>query len=113
MYKPEFILPRHLSDDSRKWAQSIIDRYEIQEQHFRILILAGEALDRGESARKVIAKKGATYTDRFGAPRNRPEVAIERDSRIAFVRCMRELNLEVEAQQEPRRHPRVAPRISK
>jgi hypothetical protein len=57
------------------------------------------------AAREVLDKDGLTYTDRFGAPRARPEVAIERDSRIAFARLVRELALDVEAPPEPSRPP--------
>lgn len=45
---------------------------------------------------KVIEKEGLTYLDRFGQPATRPEVAVERDSRLAFFRCMRQLALSEE-----------------
>jgi phage terminase small subunit len=44
-------------------------------------------------AREAVAKHGLTYESRDG-PRPRPEVAIERDARIAFARLMRELGLD-------------------
>jgi len=71
----------------------------------RVLTLACEALDRCEEARGALATHGTTYLDRFGAPRARPEVAIERDSRTAALRAFRELSLDGEAA-EPR-VPRV------
>ena len=37
-----------------------------------------------------------TFIDRFGSPRTRPEVAIERDARLAFARLVRELDLDCE-----------------
>jgi hypothetical protein len=62
-----------------------------------LLRLAAEAWDRCEQARLVIAEQGLTYMDRFEQPRARPEVAIERDSRIAFARLIRELALDVDS----------------
>jgi len=59
-----------------------------------VVTKAAEAHDRAEQARKVLTKDGLTYLDRFEQPTSRPEVAIERDSRLAFARLLRELNLE-------------------
>ena len=36
---------------------------------------------------------GEVYTDRFDAPRTHPMVAVRRDSRLAFLRALRELDL--------------------
>ena len=39
-----------------------------------------EAQDLAEKCRKILDKEGLTYTDRFGAPRARPEAKILNDS---------------------------------
>jgi hypothetical protein len=80
----------------------VVEEYELEPHHVKLLTLAAEAWDRCASARAVLDAEGLTYTDRFGAPRARPEVAIERDNRIAFCRCLRELDLDVETRPDPR-----------
>jgi hypothetical protein len=88
------IAPKHLKAATKKWWMAVEADYDLQDHHRRVLTLAAEAWDRCEAARGVIDDEGLTYTDRFGAPRLRPEVAVERDSRLAFVRCVRELDLD-------------------
>ena len=53
----------------------------------------------------MLAGHGMTYVDRFGAPRARPEIAVERDSRFAFARLLRELDLDLKAPADNRRPP--------
>ena len=88
--------PRHLSREVRAWWRVLLERYELEEQHLRLLQLACEAWDSAQAARGALAKHGPVYVDRFGQPRARPEVAIERDARLAFARLLRELDLEGE-----------------
>ena len=87
--------PRHLRPATRRWWREIVREYVLEPHHLRLLTLAAEAWDRCQEAREVLDRAGLTYTDRFGQPRARPEVAVERDSRIAFARMMRELALDV------------------
>jgi P27 family predicted phage terminase small subunit len=94
--------PRHLQPATRRWWASVVSEYELDPHHVRLLTLAGEAWDRGQQAREALAVNGLTFTDRHGAPRARPEVAIERDSRIAFARLLRELGLDVQPPSETR-----------
>ena len=75
--------------------------YEIEDHHRRLLTLACEALDRCEEARVALAEHGTTYVDRFGCPKPRPKVAIERDSRVAAARLFRELALD-DTPEDPR-----------
>jgi phage terminase small subunit len=97
--------PRHLTAPTRAWFSQVCERYELEEHHLKLLTLAAESWDRCCAARLAIAKRGLTYTDRFGAPHPRPEVSIERDSRTSFARLIRELDLDLSAPQEPRRLP--------
>jgi hypothetical protein len=87
---------------TRRWWGAVIAEYELEEHHVRLLTLAAESWDRATQAREAIDREGLTYVDRFGTPRVRPEVAVERDSRIAFARLLRELSLDVEPPAEVR-----------
>ena len=94
--------PAHLRSATRQWFAAVLDDFELDDHHVRLLTLAAESWDRGEMARESIAEHGMTFLDRFGSPRARPEVAIERDSRIAFARLLRELDLDVDLPTETR-----------
>jgi phage terminase small subunit len=94
--------PAHLAPATRRWFGAVVRDYVVEEHHVRLLTTAAEAWDRGEQARTILDAKGLTYTDRFGQPRVRPEFGVERDSRIAFMRALRELALDISAPGESR-----------
>jgi phage terminase small subunit len=93
--------PPHLKPDTQAWFAHVVENFELEQHHLKLLTLAGEAWDRCQAARQVLDSEGMTYCDRFGAPRARPEAAIERDSRIAFSRILRELDLDLEPPPPP------------
>ncbi len=95
--------PSHLARATQKWFREVIAEWSLEEHHARILIATCEAWDRCQKARKIIDSQGLTYTDRFGAPRARPEVAIELDIRTAFLRGVREIDLDTEPPTQPGR----------
>ncbi len=88
--------PAHLSKMSRAWWRRVSIDYGLEEHHERLLTACCEAWDRMAEAREALSEHGTTYLDRFGQPRARPEVTIERDSRLAFARLVRELNLDAD-----------------
>ena len=45
-------------------------------------------------AREALQANGMTYADRFGAPRLRPEIGVERDSLNSFRAMVHELGLD-------------------
>lgn len=97
--------PAHLSAKTRRWFASVCDGYELEDHHLRLLELACETWDRCQAAREIIDREGMIYVDRFDTPRARPEVAIERDCRLAFARLVRELDLDVAPPVEASRPP--------
>ena len=88
--------PNHLSLATRRWFEGVVSDYHLESHHIRLLTLACEAWDRGQEARAALAANGLTFVDSRGNPRARPEVAIERDSRLAFARLVRELALDAD-----------------
>ena len=87
--------PAHLSRRARGLWREIVDEYQLERHHEIILTVACEALDRLAEARAAIAADGAYIDGRFGKKAH-PALAIERDSRIAFLRSLRELGLDLE-----------------
>jgi P27 family predicted phage terminase small subunit len=89
--------PSHLSADSKLFFDYVIHEYTagFDRHHVKLLTLSCEALDRGVQARKLIEKDGLTFVDRHGSIKPHAAVAIEKDSRIAFARMIREIGLDI------------------
>ena len=78
--------PEHLSREARKWWRFVAEEFALDEANALVLRAALESFDRLNEARKALDAEGLTCEDRFGQVRARPEVGIERDARIAFLR---------------------------
>lgn len=103
MSRPKTVrAPGHLRPATKRWWRKVITTYDLEDHHVRLLTLAGEAWDRCEQARNILAEEGLTFLDRFNQPKGRPEIAIERDSRLAFARMIRELCLDDSTPEQPR-----------
>ena len=70
--------------------------------HRKLLQRACEAWDVAEDALKVVQEDGATFLDRFGQPKERPDTAIWRASVTLFRQLLRELQLDALAAESPR-----------
>src|SRR5215831_1085810 len=87
--------PAHLSRSARQWWETTCERFELEPHHLRLLQLLCEAWDRAQTAREQLDREGLTVAGREGGIRPHPAVAIERDSRLAVARILRELDLDV------------------
>jgi len=95
--------PRHLSAPTRRWYEFIISEYALESHHLKLLEACCESWDRMKQAAAELKKDGLTFQDAKGMLRTHPCVAIERDSRNAFMRALRELALDRdEAPEAPR-----------
>ena len=93
--------PSHLSKPSQAFWREVTRDYELEPHHLLTLQAACEARDRMDQARAAIEKDGPYAEGRFG-PKAHPAIAVERDSRLAMVRCLRELGLDLEAPAQSR-----------
>ena len=108
MTKTKYPAPKHLRRSTKEWFASVVEQYELDEHHVKMLTRCAEAWDRGEEAREALAKHGLVFLDRFDSPRSRPEIAIERDARTGFFRGLRDLDLDCGTPSEPKRPPSLA-----
>ncbi len=88
--------PKHLSKESKKFFSDLVRGYDRDEAAVELLRLACEALDRVREARRIIKKNGMMLKLRGGGSKAHPMLAVEKDSRIASARLLRELNLDAE-----------------
>lgn len=88
--------PSHLSLPARRLYDGIRSLYELEAHDAALLVKALEAWDRAEEARQLLADEGIVITSRLGERKAHPAVAIERDSRSAFLAGMRQLGLDYE-----------------
>jgi P27 family predicted phage terminase small subunit len=86
-------VPEHLSDAMKRFCRQITRTYALSTHHRKLLVCAAESHDRMTQARDVVTAEGLTTVDRHGQKRPHPAIAIERDSRVAFARMLRELGL--------------------
>lgn len=96
----------HLSPRMRKWYAEVCESFLLEPHHLLVLGLACEAYDRSQHARRMLDAEGSVYIDRFDVPHPRPEIKIELDNRASFLRCLREMGLDL-ADNEAIRPPAI------
>jgi hypothetical protein len=104
--------PDHLEGCARDWWVAMTEAFGGFEQEPNSLsLLTGAAiqLQRAEQARQVIDTEGISFRDRFGFPKERPEVVTERAALNLHRLLCRELGLPA-APEEEYRIPRVTRR---
>jgi P27 family predicted phage terminase small subunit len=94
--------PRHLRAATRRWFAEVVGEYDLESHHVRLLQAACEAWDRTQQAREALSRDGLTVATDSGSVKSHPAIAIERDSRLAFARLLRELDLDGAPEPDPR-----------
>jgi P27 family predicted phage terminase small subunit len=92
--------PDHLSPAMQAWWRQVIQDYALDPHHLRLLEAAADAWDRMVQARDVLREEGLTTETRDGGKKKHPACDVERDSRLAFARLLRELDLDCPPPQE-------------
>jgi hypothetical protein len=83
--------PKHLSAEGKAWWGKFVQGWALDDAACLILLVALEAFDRMRAAQTAIKRAGMTVK---GRPH--PCVLIERDARLAMLRALRQLNLDLE-----------------
>jgi phage terminase small subunit len=102
--------PSHLSPDMQAWWRALTKTWGFDQPHLRILQAAAESWDRMVQAQALVTAEGLTVVDRFGQAKIHPAFGVERDSRVAFLRAVRELALSDDDMPLDSRPPRLARR---
>jgi P27 family predicted phage terminase small subunit len=102
---PQVRAPQHLKPATRRWWRDVVSSWELQEHHVRLLTLACEAWDRCAQARQQIDREGLTVQTREAGAKLHPACRVEAESRLAFARLLRELDLDLEPPAETKRPP--------
>ena len=99
--------PNHLSEATKaRWVE-VTNEFVLKSHHLRILECACDSWDRMVEARTLLHKEGLTVTTVQGGDKPHPATQIELDSRAAFLRCVRELDLDSEPKPSDRRPPPI------
>jgi P27 family predicted phage terminase small subunit len=89
--------PNHLTDEAKGLWQRLTDEYGIADSAGLAILKAGcEAWDRAKKAREAIDAQGMVIFDKFQQMKPHPLLAVERDSRAAFLAAMKHLNFDIE-----------------
>jgi phage terminase small subunit len=96
--------PPHQSAPMTKWWREVTEAYSLEPHHLHQLELAADSYDRATAARELLLEEGITVRTETGIKAH-PAVAIERDSRSAFLAALRELDLDCAA--APHRPPPI------
>jgi phage terminase small subunit len=88
--------PIVLTGERRRLWDDIRSRFSLEPASENILRNACEALERAAQAAEQVNREGPTVSDRFGAIRAHPMVAVERDFRGLAARQLQQLAARME-----------------
>jgi phage terminase small subunit len=86
---------RALRPATKRWVDSLRKEYVLESHVERLLVLAGQAWDRAQTAREEIREQGATFLDRWNQRRPNPNVEIENRAMLTFAKLLRETGVDL------------------
>ena len=102
---PRLKAPRYLRPKTRAWWLTVMEGWELEEHHQRVLTATCRAWDTMEAAERLLDREGLVVETKAGGPRAHPAVKIAAEARLQFFRGVRELDLDITAPSETRRLP--------
>jgi P27 family predicted phage terminase small subunit len=99
--------PAHLSEATKAWWNEVCAEFVLRSHHLKILEVACDAWDRMTQARALLAAEGLAVSTSEDGQKLHPAFVAERDSRAAFLKAVRELDLDSEPKPSDRRPPPI------
>jgi phage terminase small subunit len=90
-------IPAHLGEEGANFYRDTTERYYIEGPDERLVVLAGEQLDRAKQAKDILAVEGILITGARGGKIAHPMVKVEAQATRQFMQLLRELNLSTAA----------------
>lgn len=97
--------PKGLRPETRRWWLRVVDSWELEAHHIRLLTSAARAWDEGEKAAALVKRDGLLVTMPSGIQRAHPAVRIANEARALYARLLRELDLDIDAPATAARPP--------
>ncbi len=88
--------PDTLEANGGKFWKQINQEFELEFHHLKLLQQACHCLDRISQAQDAVKAAGPYHADKNGIPRPHPGLKVELENRSLFLRCIRELCLDIE-----------------
>ena len=88
--------PKSLDKESRGIWKSITDSWELDESMLLVLQISLESLTRLRQAQAEVERDGLTYKTQSGIIKSHPSLALEKESRAAWMQSWKMLNLGIE-----------------
>ena len=85
----------------QEWWRVVAEEWVLDAHHLKLLAMAARAWDRCEAARAQVARDGMMVESKRYGPKPHPLLAVERDARLQFLRCVRTLGLDEAAAPPP------------
>ena len=90
--------PQGLRSRAKNLWTDLHKHWDFSPHELELLRLTVEAVSRAEMAQEAINESGLTVKDRFGVPREAPEVGIRTAAEASAARLLRQLGLTQEAE---------------
>jgi phage terminase small subunit len=95
--------PNKLQVTGRNFWKKVLSEYELNESHdLERLSMAAKCLDELRETEQRVKKDGRFLVNRYGNLTEHPGSKTIRDTRLLFVKIIRELGLDVENPEDPR-----------
>ena len=99
--------PSHLSEATKAWWVEITGEFILRSHHCKVLECACDSWDRMTQARAILAAEGLSISTSDDGQKLHPAFVAERDSRAAFLKAVRELDLDSEPRPADKRPPPI------